>query len=221
MASNLAFVDVETTGLDRVQHEIWEVGLIIDGARHRWHLDVNESKADPMSLNISGFYERHPYWNPSQDGIIHINTQEAVWDIARLTRGRHLVGNCVSFDAERLADLLLAHRLRPAWHYHLVDVEALAAGKLGMEPPWDSEKISRALGVAPPTETERHTALGDCVWAQRVYEAVMKPAKMCGYWVAKAGWPCPLPESLNKEHFCTLPAGHGSLHVCWCKWEWE
>ena len=58
------------------------------------------------------------------------------------------------------------------WHYHLVDVEALAAGKLGIAPPWKSDELSAALGVTI-TEDDRHTALGDAKWAMRIYDAVM------------------------------------------------
>jgi hypothetical protein len=31
----------------------------------------------------------------------------------------------------------------------------------------------RACGVKPPTEQERHTALGDTRWAMRLYDAVV------------------------------------------------
>ncbi|MCZ2261387.1 hypothetical protein [Isoptericola sp. QY 916] len=39
-------------------------------------------------------------------------------------------------------------------------------------PPWDSDEISRALGVEPPVD-ERHTAMGDARWARAIYDAVM------------------------------------------------
>ncbi|HTE66667.1 MAG TPA: hypothetical protein VK736_10485, partial [Candidatus Binatia bacterium] len=78
----------------------------------------------------------------------------------------------------------------PAWHYHLIDVEALAVGWLsglrsettlatgayaGFVPslPWDSDDLSRACGVEPASEAERHTALGDARWAMRLYDAIV------------------------------------------------
>ncbi|GAB6937092.1 hypothetical protein ACQP60_18875 [Isoptericola variabilis] len=39
-------------------------------------------------------------------------------------------------------------------------------------PPWDSDEISRALGIEPPTD-ERHTAMGDARWARAIYDCVM------------------------------------------------
>jgi hypothetical protein len=77
------------------------------------------------------------------------------------------------------------------WHYHLIDVEALAAGWIAAQsgpvpiliaganvglvsgrPPWRSEELSRAVGV-DPDDFDRHTALGDARWAKAIYEAVM------------------------------------------------
>jgi hypothetical protein len=77
-----------------------------------------------------------------------------------------------------------ANGICPSWHYHLIDVENLAVGYLAgvgvatrqvgaPKPPWDSEELSRLVGVEPPSEEERHTALGDARWAMRLYDVVM------------------------------------------------
>jgi hypothetical protein len=59
-----------------------------------------------------------------------------------------------------------------------VDVENLAVGYLAgigsvFTPPWNSDRLSEALGLEPVDESERHTALGDARWAMRIYDAVM------------------------------------------------
>lgn len=192
MQHTLAFVDTETTGLDPERHEIWEVALILatppdaDGkapaetSRH-WMLRPRWLEyADPMALSIGRFYER-------TDGAVFTPVEEFAAEFARLTARTHLVGAVPSFDAIRLERLLRTHGFAPSWHYHLVDVEALAAGNLALlaaiqpdrmpkgfsaEPPWDSNVLSRALGV-DPAHFDRHTAMGDVEWAQAIYEAVM------------------------------------------------
>jgi hypothetical protein len=79
------------------------------------------------------------------------------------------------------------------WHYHLIDVETLIVGYVqseeqgwgltdDLEPtrlddvhhdfPWDSEDLSRWVGVEP-NDFDRHTALGDARWAKACFEAVM------------------------------------------------
>lgn len=41
-----------------------------------------------------------------------------------------------------------------------------------LTPPWRSDDLSRACGVEPPSEEDRHTALGDARWAMRWYDAM-------------------------------------------------
>lgn len=176
----LAFVDTETTGLDPDRHEIWEVGLIVDEHAHHWFLPVDLGRAEPIALRIGGYHERARgrdgtgyYKGPTMDTGVTVAVDEFARRFADLTRGRHLVGAVISFDEERLRKLLRANGSCPEWHYHLVDVEALVAGKLGIEPPWDSEALSRAVGIDPESY-DRHTAMGDARWAQELYDAVMR-----------------------------------------------
>lgn len=197
--TTLAFVDCETTGLDPDRHDVWEVGLILaddadpSGVRavRSWLLDrVDLSKADPMSLEISGFHERHPKgWKMIQESKAPDPTNHLTFAIefGRLTHGAHLVGAVPSFDEERLRKILLSRGFQPGWHYHLIDVEAMAVGYLrgrrsatstgqgitDLLLPWKSDDLSRACGVTPPSEEDRHTALGDARWVHRWYCALV------------------------------------------------
>lgn len=38
--------------------------------------------------------------------------------------------------------------------------------------PWKSDNVSRVCGVEPPSEQERHTAMGDALWAMRLYDRI-------------------------------------------------
>lgn len=169
--TNLAFVDTETTGLDPDRHEIWEVALILrdtEGVEveRQWQLRVDLGLADPFALNIGQFHERR-YENSD---LAH--PADFALDFADLTWGAHLVGAVPSFDEERLRRFLRRHGACPGWHYHLVDVENLAAGALAMPPPWDSSELSRVVGI-DPDNYEKHTALGDARWARDIYDKVM------------------------------------------------
>lgn len=205
MSAPLAFLDTETTGLDADRHEIWEVGLIVDSTEYLWQLPVDLGRAEPTALKIGQFHERRWSRKPSLgdgSGPASAAVQGYGWltpleDFARhfaeLTRGRHLVGAVISFDEERLRKLLKANGACPEWHYHIIDVEPLAAGcltgqftaiqEVGADgptekeareatPPWDSNALSMAVGV-DPDEFDRHTALGDARWAKAIYEAVL------------------------------------------------
>ena len=214
--TKLAFLDTETIGLDCDRHGVWEVALVLreDGKEdvaRVWQLPVDLGEADAAALKIGRWYERRWPWpvyestqNTVNDDLRRINdavTGDAhyviPWDrmddwaalFAELTDGAHLVGAVISFDEERLRRLLRRHRACPSWHYHLIDVEALAAGWLACEtgytesvgtpaegfdprPPWDSNALSAAVGVEPD-KFDRHTALGDAYWARAIHDAVM------------------------------------------------
>ena len=187
----LAFVDCETTGLDPDRHEVWEVGLILrevppadriptatniaaaDVESH-WLLPVHRlGQADPRALEIGRFHERHPQGHYRPDAVDDVTMPDVfAAEFAKLTRGAHLVGAVISFDEERLRRLLQANGACPEWHYHLVDVEALVAGRYGLEPPWDSHQLGERAGVVPD-EATRHTALGDARWARDMYDRMM------------------------------------------------
>lgn len=193
MSAPLAFVDCETTGLDPDRHEIWEVALILHTddfeEEHVWHLPVDLGRADPMALNIGRFHERWMNDDAKSSRIHKVKTLASfASEFADLTIGAHLVGAVISFDEERLRRLLRREKQCPMWHYHLVDVEALAAGWIASRlaqaqtvrgfvgsaaPPWNSNDLSRAVGV-DPDDFDRHTALGDAYWAKAIYEAVMR-----------------------------------------------
>ena len=205
MSAPLAFIDTETTSL-RPDRRVWEVGLIVrsesgEDDEYHWFIhmtDLDLGNADPFALSIGRFYERHPQAGRDMftcgDGWD--SEPEVMGEIGRLTRGAHLVGAVVSFDADVLGQRMRDNGILPGWHYHLVDVEALAAGFLAGSfsacqsvgdpdadgptqeeamtaiPPWKSEALSRAVGV-DPEDFERHSALGDAKWARAIYDAVM------------------------------------------------
>jgi hypothetical protein len=195
MTAPIVFLDTETTSL-RHDRRAWDIGLI---ARHpgqpdneqAWLVDADHldlGNADLFSLKVGRFHDRHPQFrleDPAPaDALDEIDVLLAV---EALTRGAHLVGAVISFDAEVLAARMRANGICPSWHYHLIDVEALAVGYLshsaardgsGREMagsvtalPWDSGELSRAVGVNPD-DFDRHTALGDARWARAIYDAI-------------------------------------------------
>lgn len=208
MSAPLCFIDTETDGV-YPSRRVWEVALIRRtgfGADRSLSLfvELNLTTADPFGLSVGRFYERHPLgcWLSGRDQVYplpwedvevdppegaYVTPEVAARQVARWTHGAHLIGAVPNFDAEVLGALLRHYGLTPAWHYHLVDVEAMVVGYLygkgaefvyrdgtrgGLQPPWSSEELSRVVGVALPSEEERHTAMGDVLWAQRLYDAM-------------------------------------------------
>lgn len=200
--TKLVALDCETTSLRR-DCRIWEIGVIertpgiVGDVEHRWFIraeDLNLGDADPFSLDIGKFYQRHPQMNGA-GGAAAQAEQDVLRHVERVCRGAHIIGNVVNFDTQRLDARMADCGILWNGHYHLVDCENLAVGylsalnrtmperpgtvparsilpKYDVTPPWDSEKLSSALGVKVP-EDDRHTALGDARWALAMYDKVM------------------------------------------------
>jgi len=171
--SNIIFVDTETTGLDPDRHEVWEIALIEeDGTEHEWRMRPQRLRdADPGALRVNHFYERKDA--VERDKFFSILSRDSIaWEVVRLTAGKHLVGAVPSFDASFLEQFLVREGYRPAWHYQLVDVEALAGAMLHVPPPWNSDNLSGALLLNQLDFGTKHTAIADTRWAKAMYEAV-------------------------------------------------
>lgn len=186
----IVFLDTETTGL-HPNRRVWEVAAIRrddqgDHERRFFVKNVDLSEADPYALKVGGFYDRHPQYCPGDvlgdvPGPLErqlLERYQAAQEVERITRGATIVGSVPSFDTEVLGKMLRSLNLTPAWHYHLVDIKALAAGWLlarGVDPgplPWSSDHLAELCGVEPASDEDRHTALGDTRWVRRWWDTI-------------------------------------------------
>ncbi len=175
--SALVFLDTETTGLS-LDDDIWEFAAIRrepDGRESRHHLFIEHDIEKCRKLPESFQADHDGRWLAAAAA----SQEQAAAYIDPLFHDRpHVVGAVPNFDTERIALLLRRHGFEPGWHYHLIDVENLAVGYLAATSarpslPWKSDELSRAVGVEPPTD-ERHTAMGDALWARAIYDHVMR-----------------------------------------------
>lgn len=190
--TRIVFLDTETTGLSDHHHEVWEIGLIVrepDAAdtEYLWHVRPNLSKADPNGLRTGRFYERTDRSTTSlKTEAVNLANGRAPrwsnpWEVARqlspIVDGATIVGAVPDFDYRFLRKLLGRHGQCWTAHYHLADIEALVAGHLAAVephppmPPWNSNDLSKALGI-DPADYDRHTALGDARWVRAQWDLI-------------------------------------------------
>jgi len=177
--TKLCFIDTETTSL-RPDRRAWDIGLIVreeDGAEseRQWFIaeeDLDLGNADPFALKIGHFYERHPGYREASFFTNLTEEDDALSQIEVLTRDAILVGAVPNFDADVLGTRMRAHGILPSWHYHLVDVETLAAGAKKLLPPWSFDAVLALYGLTYD-EADRHTALGDARMARDLYDAIL------------------------------------------------
>lgn len=180
----LIALDTETTGLDPHSEELFEVAVVdIDTADEKvWHLEPSGLAVrdmHPKAAEVNRYHERtaaEDWWWDDLD--------KAMDEMHGWLDGAHIVGAVPDFDTRFLTELYRTQGfIPPRWHYHLIDVEALAvgylhgvsAGPVDLALPWKSDDLSRAVGVEPPSGDDRHTALGDARWARDLYVAITAP----------------------------------------------
>lgn len=197
----LAFVDLETTGLNPDYSSIWEIAIIIrvpSGREYEHHWQIRQTEihlrdADPKALEIGRYYERMvvskemAYAQITPDGHpVGVSRRALMDNVAGLLTDAVMIGSNPAFDAAFLRVFLDSS----PWHYRTIDIATLAAGfrfgqaKSGAyggdftfatdypQLPYKSYDLSRAVDVEPPTADVAHTALGDARWAMAVYDAV-------------------------------------------------
>jgi len=177
MVAPIVFMDTETTGLGP-EDQIWEIAAIRldpDGTHTEFHAFVIHDYALAANLPDSFRADHGARYFANQA----ITAREMCLELRVLfnapedySQRAHVAGAVPSFDTERIAKLMRRYGLDVPWHHHLIDVEVLAAGMMRTSPPWDSDDLSRLIGV-DPDQFERHTALGDVRWAMAFYDAVL------------------------------------------------
>jgi hypothetical protein len=148
--TRLVFLDTETTGL-ALDADIWEVAAIVrDPGRD--DLEVHFF-VDHAAYKLDALPERFRADHDARFQPAAAHSQLAVsLAVQEITRGAHIVGAVPNFDTERLAIMLTEHSLAPEWHYHLIDVEALAVGYLSClagQVDGLSRTALKALGLDP------------------------------------------------------------------------
>jgi DNA polymerase-3 subunit epsilon len=123
----LAFVDLETTGLDPQRHEIIEIGAIrVDSSTLAVLAEVDVrvapvhiERADPESLRINGY---------SAEGWVDaVDLHEAFDQVAPLLDGAVLAGHNVGFDKNFLNEgWKRLGRVHPKIDHHTLDTASLA-----------------------------------------------------------------------------------------------
>jgi hypothetical protein len=185
MTADIVFMDIESIGL-HPDAPVWEFAAIrrfANGNEDRTEFRIQHDPAGWLTE------EHFPARFRADYDARYVRSDAATeFDAAvminLITRGAHIIGAVPSFDTERLAKLIRRHGMEPSWHYHLIDVENVIVGFLAggsryelCTPPYDSNALSRAVGVDPDTYN-RHTAMGDVLWVRAQWDSIMQPQRV-------------------------------------------
>jgi len=178
---NLAFIDLETTGLDPERHEIIEIGVILARQIERantgplvevieeFELKVIPERiedADPKALQINGYDPER--WTEAMSlgkaiEIVRDKTEDAV-----------MVGQNVTFDWVFLEKAFTKIGIKNKMHYHRVDLMSMAFAKLYDIPEMQRFSL-RELCVYFGVKNEKaHNALSDIRATYEVYKKLLE-----------------------------------------------
>ncbi|MEK7118490.1 MAG: 3'-5' exonuclease [Patescibacteria group bacterium] len=181
----LAFVDIETTGLDPFRHEIVEIGIVLSeqkgdlfglpAPRRALHSDWQAGKqslelisehelllrpehvetADPKSLGVAK-YDKHK-WEKA------VSQKEGIAWAAMLLQGTVFVAQNVSFDWGflRKAGNEYGVDFEKAVHYHKLDLASMVFGKLYHDPKLSKFTLREMTEYFGVKNENAHTALAD------------------------------------------------------------
>jgi len=166
---NLAFIDLELTGLSPLKHEIIELGVVIASPALRvieeFEFKIkpeNLESADPVSLKVSNYNEED--WRGA------VPLREALEILNAKTEGCLMVAHNVAFDFLFLETAFARLGMKSAMHYHKLDTMSIAWAKLHREPieHFSLRELCERFSVENP---RAHTALSD---ARATYELYKK-----------------------------------------------
>jgi DNA polymerase-3 subunit alpha (Gram-positive type) len=169
---NLAFIDLETTGLDVVNNEIVEIGCVITTPDlkviEEFELKIKPEHielADSVSLKISHYDEEN--WRDAY------TLKEAMKIFSKKVKDCIMVGQNVAFDSGFLEYAFSKLGMENSMHYHKLDTISIAWAKLHKDPElihFSLHEMCTRFGI----KNERaHTALPDARATYELYKKLM------------------------------------------------
>ena len=169
---NLAFIDIETTGINVLKHEIIEIGCVVTTPNFELigelelkikpeHIET----ADPVALKINHYDEK--LWASGH------TLPEAMKMLAEISKDCIMVGQNVAFDSGFLEYAFAKTGILNSMHYHKLDTLSISWAKLHKEP--DLEHFSlREMCLRFGIKNENpHSALSDARATLELYKCLM------------------------------------------------
>ncbi|MFA5841052.1 MAG: 3'-5' exonuclease [Candidatus Paceibacterota bacterium] len=169
---NFAFIDIETTGLNLLKHEIIEIGCVLTTAEleviEEFELKIKPEHiedADPVALKVN-------HYNPDNWESAY-GLKEAMEILSLKVKDCIMVGHNVAFDAGFLEYTFNKIQIQNTMHYHKLDTISLAWAKFHNDP--NIEHLSlRELCIHFDIKNERaHSALPDARATFELYKKLM------------------------------------------------
>ncbi len=169
---NLAFIDMEMTGLNVIKHEIIEIGCVVTDLSFKvieeFELKIKPERielADPVALKINHYNKND--WEEAYE------TKEALEVFTKKVKGCIMVGQNVAFDSGFLEYNLAKYKLTNTMHYHRLDTISIAWAKLNRKTDIDHYSLRELCKYFGITNINPHSALSDARATFELYKKLM------------------------------------------------
>ncbi len=170
---NLAFIDIETTGLDVVKHEIVEIGCVSTTSDlkviEEFELKIKPEHigdADPVSLKISHYNEKE--WEGAH------TLEKAIKILSNKTRDAIMVGQNIAFDSGFLEHAYSQTGTANSMHYHKLDTISIAWALFHKDPDLEHFSLREMCVHFGIKNVRAHTALSDARATFELYKKLME-----------------------------------------------
>ena len=170
---NLAFIDLETTGLDPEKHEIIEIGALVVKQPELKIIDELDVKvkplhietADPAALRINGYRE--------SEWLFAADLSQALKLLAEKTQNAVMVAQNVTFDWSFLNKAFRATGIVNKMHYHKLDLISMAYAKLYKDERLERYNLRELAGFFNIENKKAHSAMSDIKTAFEIYKKLI------------------------------------------------
>lgn len=171
--NNLAFVDIETTGLNVIQHEVIEIGVVITTPDlkviEEFEVKIKPEhieNADPVALKVNHYDPEN--WKEA------VTLKEAMQIIATKTKDCIMIGQNVAFDSGFLEHAFAKTNIKNSMHYHKLDTISIAWAKLHGDPTLTHFSLRDLCARFGIVIKNAHTGLGDARATYELYKKLME-----------------------------------------------
>jgi len=170
---NLAFIDIETTGLDVIKHEIIEIGCVITTPKleviEKFELKIKPEhieNADPVALKINHYNPLN--WKDAQ------GLKDSMKIFSKKVKDCIMVGHNISFDSNFLEYTFAKTKLKNSMHYHKLDTISIAWAKLNEKPDITHFSLRDLCEYFNIKNEHSHNALSDAYATFELYKKLME-----------------------------------------------
>ena len=169
---NLAFVDIETTGLDVLEHEIIEIGCVLTTPDleviEEFELKIRPEQVEgarAVSLKVNHYKEG--------DWVDALPLEEAMQIFAEKVKGCIMVGQNIAFDSGFIEHAFSKLDIANTMHYHRLDTISIAWAKLHNDKDLEHFSLREMCLRFGIKNDKAHTGLSDARATYELYKKLM------------------------------------------------